>query len=344
MYRIVFLIASLFITSACNTLSYYGQAISGHVSLMANSESIDEVLDNPSTSVDLRQRLLLAKSIVEFAEQEMQLPGGGSYQHYVKIEGRYVVWNVVATQALSVEAKQWCYPFAGCVTYRGYYAEQDAREFAQELIIEGLDTTVVGASAYSTLGWLDDPLFSSMMYRDEARLVEVIIHELAHQRLYVSGDTVFNESFASVVAREGVKRWFEKNQATEKYQRFVHSEEIEREFNQLLMDTRERLHRLYTSKAAPQEKLSGKKEIFVHMQEKYRRLKSTGLLDGRYDNWMARPLNNASLALVAAYHKLEPQLEKLLRSQAGDMERFYQLASSYEATTNNNRTALIVGK
>jgi len=329
MYRIAFVLSLLFITSACNTLSYYGQAIGGHVSLMASSEPLAEVMQDPDTSDELRQGLELAQSIVAFAEQEMSLPGNGSYRHYVKVRGRYVVWNVIATPPYSIEARQWCYPFAGCVTYRGYYAEEDAREFARTLQSEGMDITVAGASAYSTLGWLDDPLFSSMLYKQEARLVEVIIHELAHQRLYIAGDTIFNEGFASVVAREGVRRWFEKKQRPQEYQTFLQSQDMDMALNRTLMTTRQQLQLLYTSDSSDEVKATEKIRIFAMLQDEYKRMKSTGELDGRFDKWMKGPLNNANLALVAAYHQLEPELELLLSQQGGDLEAFYRLAEHY---------------
>ena len=328
-HRIAFVLSILFIAPACNSLSYYGQAIGGHLSLMAGSEPLDEVMNDPDTSDELRQGLELAQSIVAFAEQEMLLPGNGSYRHYVKVQGRYVVWNVVATPPYSIQARQWCYPFAGCVTYRGYFAEADARQFAQTLQSQGMDIAVAGASAYSTLGWLDDPLFSSMMYRDEARLVEVIIHELAHQRLYIPGDTVFNEGFASVVAREGVRRWFEKKKTPQEFKTFIQSQHMDKALNRLLMVTRERLEVLYTSDSSDEEKAAGKIRIFSWLQDEYVGLKSAGVLDGRFDSWMQGALNNANLALVAAYHQLEPELELLLRQQDGDLERFYWLAEHY---------------
>lgn len=329
MYRLAFLFSILVLTSACNTLSYYSQAIGGHLSLMARSESVEKVLSDPETSIELRQRLLLVTDILEFAALEMRLPNHGSYQRYVKVAGRYVVWNVVATPPYSVEARRWCYPIAGCVTYRGYYAEEDARQYAKILENQGLDIAVAGASAYSTLGWLDDPLFSSMMYKDEARLVEVIIHELAHQRLYIAGDTVFNESFASVVAREGVRRWFEQKQLTVEYEKFIQGQGMDRALNRLLMDGREQLQAVYASTASDEVKASEKLRIFADMQHHYLRLKSSGKVDGRFDNWMKGPLNNAHLALVAAYHQLEPELEALINHESGNMESFYQAAERF---------------
>lgn len=318
------------LTSACQSMSYYSQAIGGHLSLLSQRQQIDEILGEHQLEQNLRERLTLSQQILGFAEQEMALPSKGSYRHFVRVNGRYVVWNVIAAPEFSVEAEQWCYLFAGCVTYRGYYAEQDARAFARGLKSQGLDTTIAGASAYSTLGWLDDPLFSSMMYREEARLVEVMIHELAHQRLYISGNTVFNESFASVVAREGVRRWFEKHQPSQHYQKYLQDQRMDRVFNRLLLTTREHLQLLYASEAAEAVKRTAKADIFAVMQEEYRRLKSLAMLDERYDKWMGRPLNNAHLALVATYHQLEPELGQLLMSQGGDMEQFYQLAERYK--------------
>ncbi|MBD3609680.1 MAG: aminopeptidase, partial [Gammaproteobacteria bacterium] len=258
-----------------------------------------------------------------FVRQHMGLPDNGSYHDYVEVKRPYVVWNVIAAEPYSVKAKTWCYPIAGCVSYRGYYDKADARAYASELKQQGLDVAISGASAYSTLGWMDDPLLSTMLNRSEARLVEVIIHELAHQRFYLADQTQINESFASAVALEGVRRWYQQKGDDAAYQEFLQARQLRREFNQLLLATRQELASHYAQVMDSTKRQQGKERIFSRLQDEYQQFsKRHG--DHRYDRWMSQGLNNAHLAQVAAYNQLEPLFTKMIRQADGDMQAFYR--------------------
>ena len=119
-----------------------------------------------------------------------------------------MLWNVFAAPPFSLEARQWCYPFAGCTPYRGYFSRDAALRAAQRFADEGLETYVGGVAAYSTLGWFDDPLLSTFIHWPEAELAELLIHETAHRRLWVADDVPLNEAFASFVGEEGARQWF----------------------------------------------------------------------------------------------------------------------------------------
>ena len=133
----------------------------------------------------------------KFAIDELNLPDNGSYRTYVDLERSSVVWNVVATKEFVIDPKTWCFPFAGCVSYRGYFDESVANHFAERLKSDGLDTVVVGAAAYSTLGFFEDPILNTMIDIGGQNGASIIIHELAHQKLYVNDDSELNEAFAA---------------------------------------------------------------------------------------------------------------------------------------------------
>ncbi len=124
------------------------------------------------------------------------------------------MWNVVATGEFSLEPKKWCFPVAGCVPYRGFFKQQKARESAARLAGKGMDVIVSPATAYSSLGWFNDPLLSTMFSGSDTRLAAYLFHELAHQRLYIKHDGLFNEGYASFVEETGVRAWLELNQQT----------------------------------------------------------------------------------------------------------------------------------
>ena len=192
--------------TGCGT-GYYWQAATGHMALMRKAKPVEAVIADQQTSPELREKLVGATAAVVFAHEELLLPDNGSYASYADLDRRYAVWNVVAAPPLSLEARSWCFPVAGCVSYRGYFTLEDANEFAGNLRADGDDVFVGGVTAYSTLGRFADPLLNTVMQMPDYRLAGIIFHELAHQQLYVRDDSQFNEGFASFIAAEGVRRW-----------------------------------------------------------------------------------------------------------------------------------------
>ena len=311
--------------SACSTIDYYWQAIHGHTTILSQEKPIKDVLANPALNPELRHTLEGMQEARDFATRELALPDNDSYRQYANIERDYVIWNVIATDEFSVAPQQWCFPFAGCVSYRGFFDQAEAQAFANKLQAQGKDVYVAGARAYSTLGWFDDPLLSTMLYRDEAMRVGVLFHELAHQQLYVQNDTAFNEAFATAVAQEGVRRWFRYKGNMAAYEAYLQRNRQRAEFNNLLQQARDHLKQLYNN-AQDTEKLRKQKQaVFKQLHEDYAQLKKQQWNnDNRYDAWMAQPLNNAHLALVATYHELVPAFQNQLARVQYDLPAFYQ--------------------
>ena len=198
---------ALVLQSGCATLSYYTEAAAGHIALLEAARPIDAWLADPATPEALRLRLERVRDIRRFASEQLRLPDNTSYASYASIDRPYVVWNVFVAPELSLELREWCFPIAGCVTYRGYFSNERAEAFAAPLREQGLDVMVGGVPAYSTLGHTPDPVLSTFISYPDAELARLIFHELAHQEFYLPGDSTFNESFASTVEAEGVRRW-----------------------------------------------------------------------------------------------------------------------------------------
>ena len=198
------MLAVLLIVAAvagCSTVGFYQQAVAGQLRLLAARQDIDKLLVEPGLEPQLRVALEESRQVLGYAETELGLAADGRYSSYVELPHDYVVWNLVVAPIDSVVPRTWCFPVAGCVSYRGYFSETRARRNAQRVDSARFDTYVGGVAAYSTLGWFDDPLLSSFIYWEAPARAELLIHELAHGELYVAGDTEFNESFATFVAR-----------------------------------------------------------------------------------------------------------------------------------------------
>lgn len=323
MQRYCWLLALSLLLSGCESLHFYQQAIRGHLDVLARSQPIPELLADTETPAALKQRLNYILTLRTFAEEQLALPVGDHYLNYADIERPFVVWNVFAAPRLSFAAKHWCYPVAGCASYRGYYRPEHARALAQQLQQQGYDVHVGGVAAYSTLGWFDDPVLNTFIQRSDTRLADLLFHELAHQRLYLPGDTVFNESFATVVAREGVKRWLQQQDAAQQWQAYQRDQQVQTTFITLVLDYRQRLEQLYASDLSEEEKLQQKDQVIAQLEQAYQQQKAQWG-EGYYDHWFAQPINNARLLTIATYHDQVPAFSQLLANHYYDFAAFYQ--------------------
>ena len=323
--------------SGCASVEYYAQSVTGHLGLMAKARPVEAVIKAPDTGPGLAARLRTALEIREFASDVLALPANASYRRYVDLGRRYAVRTVVAAPELSLEPRRWCFPVAGCVSYRGYFSESDAAAYAAELEADGWEVTVSGVRAYSTLGWFDDPLLSSMVELPEYALAGLVFHELAHQRLYVPGDTDFNESFAVVVERAGVRRWIEATGRAGLGERYRIAAERRVAFLDLVRDTRRSLEAVYASVDPDAEKRAAKTRAFERLRAQYDALRATWTSGPTYDPWFERGVNNAAIALVVAYDRWVPALEALLAQYGGDFGAFYRACDALAALTPQER-------
>jgi predicted aminopeptidase len=318
---------------------YVMQAATGQLGVSMRSRPIAEVAVDAEVPLQTRERLQLATEARAFAEQELALPQGRSFQRYADIDRPYALWNVVAAPEFSVDPLRWCFPIAGCVAYRGYFAEAAAHEYAGKLRRAGADVTVTGAATYSTLGHLSDPVLSTMVGWPESRLVGTIFHELAHERLYVAGDSAFSEAFASVVEEAGLRRWLVAQGRAGELAALDRRLQREREFAALLRGTRSKLATLYRSGLPPEQMRVEKERLFGRLKFEYSLLRQRWDGYAGYDAWFARTLNNAHLAAVATYHDCVPGLARLLQ-ESGSFAAFYERAAELGAGPAADRAAV----
>jgi predicted aminopeptidase len=322
-------------------LGYYLQATTGHLKLMRDRRPILEVMADANVRSDVRDKLEIATEVVDFAHRHLLLPDNGSYRSYVDIDRAYVVWNVFAAPEFSLEPRTWCFPVAGCVGYRGYFDSEKARGFAERLSTKGDDVLVGGVIAYSTLGRFDDPILSTMVELPSYQLAGLIIHELAHQRVYVKGDSQFNEGFASFVEREGLRRWLRSINDTDSLQRAQILLDRQSEVQSLLMDSRAILNELYASDVGAEEMRAAKEEVLSGVRRAYRMIRRKWDGPPYFDLWFDERLNNARFAAVSIYDDYVPAFQALLDSGGGDLQIFYERAAEIAALPADERTAAI---
>ena len=234
-----------------------------------------------------------------------------------------MLWNVVATPELSLEPRQWCFPIAGCVNYRGYFDEAAAKAEAAQFTAAGDDVHIGGVPAFSTLGYFNDAILSTFIRYPDPEVARLIFHELAHQVAYAKDDSVFNESFAVLVEEEGLERWLAAQADPTLKAQFASSQQYREGFRQLVDRTRTRLVALYASNVSDDAKRAGKLEAFAQMRADYAALKLQWGGSASYDAWFAQGPTNASLAAVALYSRKVPEFRALLAAEGGSLPRFY---------------------
>jgi len=324
-------------------VGYYWQTVSGHLSIMQRAEPLGDLLAQPDLDPRTRQRLELASRIRRFAVTDLGLPDNGSYTRFADLKQPFVTWGVVAAPELSLRLTQWCFPVAGCVTYRGYYSLAAAEAYAARLSAQGLDVQINGVPAYSTLGWLDDPLLSTFINYPDAEVARLVFHELAHQVVYVQGDSMFNESFASTVEQLGVERWLGQH-GTPEQRLSWRQQRLRRDlFLELLGRHRDQLAAVYASAMSDDEKREGKRKVFESLKAEYQEMRQ-GPWSGfaGYDRWFSRPLGNAHLGSVATYTTWVPVFRQLFAESGEDFARFYVKVAQVAALDRAERQAFLV--
>jgi predicted aminopeptidase len=312
------------VLSGCQAVSYYKQAIRGQYQIFANRERVEKLIARTNTPAALKEKFRLVLDLRRFAEKELKLPVDGHYNRYVDVKRPFVVWNVHGAREFSLEPKTWWYPIVGRLKYRGFFSETQAKRYAKTLEEEGLDVYVSGVEAYSTLGWFKDPLLNTFIHHDEIELADILFHELAHQRVFASGDTDFNEAFATAAAEEGVRRWFKDKPAM--LEAFRVQQGREEDFVRLVLDAREKLKGIYAhTNENPAALRHQKIEAIEELRRAYDWVKQErwGGYAG-YDGWFRRPINNAQLNTIATYHHFVPAFRQLLQKQGGDLDKFYR--------------------
>ena len=341
-YRTVlfFALGVLTICSGCSDLGYYWQAASGHLELLNRKQDIQELLDSPHTPAELKWKLKLVKSVRKFAIQQLAIPENEGYSGYVELDRPYVTMVVTAAPELELNARKWCYWFIGCQEYRGYFDEEQARTYAEELRRQELDVSVSQITAYSTLGWLNkswmpdyfsDPVLSIFLRRNDAELITVLIHEMAHQVVYVSNDTSFNESFAVFVEQEGLRQFLGyaddrailDDDRTELYQWYLKASKDRHLFRHLINSTFEEMEKLFSSELANAEKLRKKQQLFDDLRENYLTHKNEFRVLS-YDNWFKQDLNNTHLLGVKRYYSKVDKFKRLFDQHGKDWREFFQ--------------------
>lgn len=330
--------------NGCTTISYYSQAIGGHLSLMMAGEPVDGFIAGNSTSPELQRKLLISQQARSFATNTLELPVKQAFSDYVELGRPWVVVNLVAVPEFSLEPHRWCYPFLGCQAYRGYFSLEDAKRERSAFREDGYDTFIGGVTAYSTLGWFDDPLHSGFTSLPEDRMVALMFHELAHRVVYIDNDTAFNESFATAVELEGLKLWLTQQGNSAAFQRALERLQQRNQTVALVREATDELEQLYRQQGtlARQQLRQRKSTILGNLLRNYQRLSEQWEQPGPFGE-SPSALNNANLALFRQYNQYVAGFRQLLRDNGDSFPAFYRSVTALSELPANERIHTLTG-
>jgi len=335
------LLVTVLLMTGCSTMSFYWQAFNGQMEVTRLARPMEEVMADSATSADLKRRLAYAQRARTYASAELGLPDNASYRRYADLKRPFVVWNVFAAPALSLDLRTQCFPVAGCVVYRGFFSKDAADHHAATLRAEGLDVYVGGVPAYSTLGWFADPLLNTSIRYPDLEVARLIFHELAHQVAYVRDDSTFNESFAVAVEEEGLRRWMLGNADASARASYADYAARRRELIRLFVGTRRELGAAYAAPGDDGARREAKARILSGLVLRYKSQKALWNLSEvqmrAYDDWVLKDLNNAKLGSIATYTRRVPQFAALLAANGGDLGRFYAAVAALAALPKAER-------
>ncbi len=302
-------------------IAYYMHLARGQTDVLLDRLPVEDVLGDPTTSAAVREGLLLIEEVRRFASQHVGLKGSSSnYTTYYDTGGEPIAWNVSASPPERFESYRWTFPIVGSLPYKGYFRRQLAVDERDRLVELGFDAIVGAVSAYSTLGYLSDPILSTMLDEPESRLVELVLHELTHATIYVEDHTDYNESVASFVGKAGTdhyltQRYGEDSEPVLRLRRRRAEAEIFRGF---LRELTVRLDSLYESDSPRERVLRTRVTLFEDGKQEYRRRRQD-LGNGRFDGFLDWDLNNARLLSYRRYNSRFDDLAAVLRRRQGDL-------------------------
>ncbi|MBF0381622.1 MAG: aminopeptidase [Magnetococcales bacterium] len=304
------------ILSGCLGPSYYYQTINGHLDLLNRRVSIQQLIKDEKTPIKLKKQLEKTAQYREFAAKTLHLPTKGSYTTYADLKRHKATWVVFAAQPFALTPKKWCFPVTGCLEYLGYFSKADAHKYGEKLEIQGFDVFVDGSPAYSTLGWFDDPLLNTFIHFADEKLIALIFHELAHQKLYVADDPTFNESYAVAVSQIGLLLWYKKHGNSQDLQKIKRQLDEKQEFIKNVQTMTKQMETLYGSSLNQSQKQKQKDQIIADGIQKYGNMWPKG--------WFSRDLNNAKLNSANTYGRLVGQFMDIFIKVGRDMAKFHK--------------------
>jgi predicted aminopeptidase len=316
------------------------------VRIMSKREKLSELVQKKDIDTQLKKKLQLVEELRKFAIRQLYLNPKGGFEYFVQLDREAVGWHVTASYPLKFESYTWWFPIVGSVPYKGYFSKQPAIAAEEELKKKGLDTRLRITAGYSTLGWFSDPLFSTQITENEYELVSLIFHEMAHATVYINGDSLFNESFASFIEDIGVQNYYTSMNTPEANQQLSEYLKLKTTNSFLLSEIRTTamlLHTMYESELTDAEKKIEKKKLIELFKDKIIQ-NSQNLSEEKIKKFRERELNNEDFIGILRYNSGEAFFQQKFEAVNRNFSEFYTEMQKLEKLEENARKELVLGK
>lgn len=313
-------------------ITYYTKSAYNHLNILGQRQSFESALKRPDLSEQERAKLNLIKETRAFMDTQLGIDSKKNYTHYVHLDKKFPVWAVNAAPKWKLEHHMWNFLFVGDVPYKGFPTQDAAEAEANQLQKQDFDTFVRGVSAYSTLGWLSDPILSSMLRYSDHDLVNTIIHETTHTILYIKSSADFNERLASFVGNKGTELFYlsREGKNSQSLQKIKDEHDDDFLFSKFISQELKILEQKYLSLPKEKRNDSQRREWFQQIKANFIRDIKPQLKTKNYHNFLTIPLNNARLLLYRTYTEDLSDFEALWQKSGSDMKIFLQQAKSLE--------------
>ncbi len=317
-------------------LGYYLHLVRGQAKLLWNRQPISSLLARPDLDPTVRERLDFIQEVRRFAEKRIGLARSRNYSSYIDIGEGPVSWQLTASPKDRLEPVQWTYPVVGRFPYRGYFDLDRAKKDRDRLEAQNYDTSLRSVGAYSTLGWFEDPILSTMLRYRDGNLAELVIHELAHATVWIPGQVSFNENMATFVGEAGALLFMQKRHGKEAavVRVLLDMRSDERTFNRFMHTVAEELKALYGSELSYDEKLKEREVIFERAKNRFANL---DLRSDAYSRFPRRRLNNAVMMAYRTYHEKADIFDRVYRTLGRDIKAAVRLLKECASQTDPER-------
>lgn len=328
---LIITIIMIFVVMKWDLIQYGWQQAKGQFSIMYHAKPLNFYLESPTYPDSLKQKIKLVEEVKNFAQSELGFVSEDQYQKIFDQQGKELMWVVTAAYPYQLESYEWKFPILGKVAYKGFFVEKEALKLEQELRTQGFDVRLRTASAWSTLGWLNDPLLSNVLNYNTGRLAELIFHELTHDEIFIKDSVDFNENLASFFGQEFTKMFFKKQNGEFKseYESYLNQLEDRHRLNQFIRDYLPKFDSLYKriEGLSTTEKENRKYNFIEGFKRELRKINFKNLKYMEFLNGEIE-VNNAFLLSYKRYSGHQQLLEQELESQfQGDILKmldFYQ--------------------
>lgn len=304
---------------------------------MSSRVPVSEALEDKELNEEQRRKIVLSQKARDFAFQKLKLKETSNYSSFINLHRPYVTWVVQAAYKWEMKTYEWSYPFVGKMPYKGFFNEEDAKEEAKLMESEGYDSYVRGVSAYSTLGWFEDSVLSSMLRYKDHDLVNTIIHEIVHTTLYIKNNAEFNERLAVFIGNKGTEMFYSEYEGphSKTLETIKNENEDDALFSNFVNMKLSDMKNWYQAHGVEKDE-NARQQMFDGILLSFQNDLKPKLKTNSYFKFEKEKMNNARMSLYKTYMQNLDDFELIYKKLNSDLLAFIDAMKTLEKSKNPN--------